>query len=67
MVEPHHSHWIGAKNLLRYFCGTIIHGLIYTIRDVRLLGYTDVDWVGSVMDRKRTSKCCFSLGSSSIS
>ena len=21
MVEPHHSHWIGAKNLLRYLRG----------------------------------------------
>eukprot|EP00253_Pinus_taeda_P004146 PITA_04146 len=38
MVEPHHSHWIGAKNLLRYLRGTITHGLRYTAGDVRLLG-----------------------------
>eukprot|EP00253_Pinus_taeda_P016165 PITA_16165 len=38
MVEPHHSHWIGAKNLLRYLRGTITHGLRYTVGDVRLLG-----------------------------
>ena len=50
MVEPHHSHWIGAKNLLRYLHGTITHGLRYTARDVRLLGYTDVDWAGSAVD-----------------
>eukprot|EP00253_Pinus_taeda_P007774 PITA_07774 len=43
MVEPHHSHWIGAKNMLRYLRGTITHGLRYTVGDVRLLGYTDVD------------------------
>eukprot|EP00253_Pinus_taeda_P019472 PITA_19472 len=55
MVEPHHIHWIGAKNLLRY-----------TVRDVRLFGYTDVDWAGNVEDRKSTSGCCFSLGSASI-
>eukprot|EP00253_Pinus_taeda_P022230 PITA_22230 len=35
MVEPHHSHWIGAKNLLRYLRGTITHGLRYTAGDVR--------------------------------
>jgi len=67
MVEPHHSHWIGAKNLLRYLRGTITHGLRYTTGDVRLHGYTDVDWAGSVVDRKSTSGCCFSLGSASIS
>eukprot|EP00253_Pinus_taeda_P014328 PITA_14328 len=44
MVEPHHTHRIGAKNLLRYLRGTITHELRYTVGDVRLLGYTDVDW-----------------------
>jgi len=67
MVEPHHSHWIGAKNLLRYLQGTITHGLRYTAGDVRLHGYFDVDWVGSVVDHKSTSKCCFYLGSASLS
>ena len=67
MVEPHHSHWIGAKNLLRYLHGTITHGLRYIVGDVRLLGYIDVDWVGSVVDQKSTSGCCFSLGSTLIS
>ena len=43
-VEPHHIHWIGAKNLLRYLWGTITHGLRYTIGDVRLHGYFDADW-----------------------
>ena len=67
MVEPHHIHWIGAKNLLRYLRGTITYELRYTAGDVRLLGYTDVDWAGSVVDQKSTFGCCFSLGSASIS
>eukprot|EP00253_Pinus_taeda_P003226 PITA_03226 len=50
MVEPHPTYWIGAKNLLRYLRGTITHGLRYTARNVRLHGYTDVDWSGSVVD-----------------
>eukprot|EP00253_Pinus_taeda_P011034 PITA_11034 len=33
MVEPHHTHWIGVKNLLRYLRGTITHGLRYTAGD----------------------------------
>eukprot|EP00253_Pinus_taeda_P010598 PITA_10598 len=67
MVEPHHTHWIGAKNLLRYLRGTITYGLRYIIGDVRLHGYSNSDWVGSVVDRKSTYGCCFALGSASIS
>ena len=63
MVEPHHIHWIGAKNLLIYLRGTINHGLRYTAGSLRLHGYTDVHWDGSVVDRKSTSGCCFTLGS----
>eukprot|EP00253_Pinus_taeda_P010044 PITA_10044 len=57
MVEPHHSHWIGAKNLLRYICGIITHGLRYTAGDVRLLGKqksvalstTEVEYIAASM------------------
>lgn len=67
MVEPHHMHWIAAKNLLRYLRGTITYGLRYTVENVRLHGYFDVDWTGSVVDCKSRCGCCFSLGSDSIS
>eukprot|EP00253_Pinus_taeda_P021869 PITA_21869 len=67
MVEPHHIHWITAKNLLRYLQGRITYGLRYTVENVRLRGYSDADWASSVVDRKRTYGCCFSLGSASIS
>ena len=67
MVEPHHFHWVGAKNLLRYLRGTINHGLRYSVGSVTLLGYIDADWAGSVVDRKITSICCFTFGSYSIS
>eukprot|EP00253_Pinus_taeda_P021291 PITA_21291 len=67
MVEPHHIHWIAAENILRYLCGKINYGLRHTAGNLRLHGYTDVDWDGSVVDRKSTSGCCFSLGSAPIS
>jgi len=43
MVEPHHIHWIAAKNLLRYLRGTITHALRYTVGNMRLHGYSDAD------------------------
>eukprot|EP00253_Pinus_taeda_P020247 PITA_20247 len=54
MVRPHHSHWIGAKNLLRYLRGTITHGLRYTARDVRkqksvALSTAEVEYIAASM------------------
>lgn len=43
VVEPHHIHWIAAKNLLRYLQGTINYGLRYTTRNLRIHGYSNVD------------------------
>jgi hypothetical protein len=68
MVEPIHVHLIAAKHVMRYLKGTLDCGLSYNgDHDFRLSGYTNLDWVGSFSDRKRTLGCCFSLGSTMIS
>jgi hypothetical protein len=68
MVEPRGVHLIAAKHVMRYLKGTIDYGLRYVLdREISLEGYTDSDWDGSVVDRKSTSGCCFSLGSTMIS
>jgi hypothetical protein len=67
MVEPSQVHWTAAKHVLRYLRGTMEYGLRYLRRDgVELQGYTNSDWASSVVDRKSTSRCCFSLGSPMI-
>eukprot|EP00253_Pinus_taeda_P030782 PITA_30782 len=64
MVEPKRAHWAAAKHVLRYLQGTVDYGLLYTKgKDIRLSGFTDVDWVGSSVDRKSTSRYCFNIGS----
>jgi hypothetical protein len=30
--------------------------------EVKMQGYSYIDWVGSLVDRKSTLGCCFSLG-----
>ena len=67
MVELRHVHLIVAKHVLRYLKGTIDYDLRY-VEDCEfgLIGYTDSNWVGSVIDGKRTSGCCFSLGLATI-
>ena len=67
MVEPRHVHLIAAKHVLRYLKGTIDYGLRYVANcEFGLVGYTDSNWVGSVTDRKSTSRCCSNLGSTVI-
>jgi hypothetical protein len=68
LVEPRRVHLVVAKHVMRYLKGTMDYGLSYDgDHDFTLNGYTDADWSGNIADRKRTSGCCFSLGSAMIS
>jgi hypothetical protein len=68
LVEPRHVHLEAAKHVMRYLKGTLDCGLSYDgDHNFTLSGYTDSDWAESVVDRKSTSGCCFSLGSTMIS
>jgi hypothetical protein len=54
--------------VLRYLRGTVGYGLRYVSGlDMRLQGYVDADWVGSAVEQKSTSGCCFTLGSAMVS
>jgi hypothetical protein len=68
MSQPRQTHWIAAKHVLRYLQGTVGYGLRYASDvDMRLQGYVDADWAGSIRDRKSTFGCCFTLGSAMVS
>jgi hypothetical protein len=68
LVEPRRVHLVAEKHVMRYLKGTLDYGLSYTRdHDFRLYGYTSSDWVESSSDRKSTSRCCFSLGSTMTS
>ena len=62
MCEQRKMHWVAAKHVLMYLCGTVGYGLRYTSSsDLTLVNYLDSDWVGSVDDQKSTFKCCFMM------
>ena len=68
LIDLRHVHLITAKHILRYLKGTIYYGLKYEAnQNINLEGYVDSDWEGSAINRKRTSRCFFSMGSSVIS
>jgi hypothetical protein len=66
-AEPKESHVQAVKRIFRYLKGTIDLGLWYPRKDsFTLKSYSDVDWVGSVDDRKSTSGGAFFLGESRV-
>ena len=68
MVKPTNLFWKAGKHVLRYLRGTSEYGLWYKQMDeVKLHGFTDVDWAGSPTDRKSTSGGIFSIGSMTVS
>ena len=68
MQTPCDTHLNCAKRVLRYVSGTMDRGILYKEGEaIRLEGYTDADWAGSVSDRRSTSGFIFSLGSGAVS
>ena len=68
MERPKEAHWQAAKIILRYVKGTKRYGISYTTsKNSELIGYADIDWVGSIDDRKSTSGYVFHMGSGAIS
>jgi len=62
------SHFMAAKRILKYLKGTTNVGLWYpSYSPIRLIGYSDSDFVGCKLDRKSTNGTCHLLGSSLIS
>ena len=67
-ADPRDIHLVAVKQILRYLKGTPNLGIWYPREyGFNLLGYTDSDYAGSVVDRKNTSGRCQFLGSRLIS
>jgi hypothetical protein len=68
LVEPKRVHLVAAKHVMRYLKSMLDFVLYYNgDQYFRMIGYTDSDWVGSVSDRKSTSRCCFIMRSTMTS
>eukprot|EP00253_Pinus_taeda_P004990 PITA_04990 len=68
MVQPTKMFWKAAKHVLRYLRGTSQYGLWYRRTEgVKLQGFTDAVWAGSLSNRKSTSGGIFNFGSVTVS
>ena len=67
-ADPRDLHLVAVKRILRYLKGTPNLGIWYPKESgFNLVGYTDSDYAGSVVDRKSTSGSCQFLGSRLVS
>ena len=57
-----------TKHLLHHLHGIVEYGIRYLqCLGISLTRYTKQDWVGSTIDKRSTSGCCFNLGSRVVS
>jgi hypothetical protein len=69
MEAPSQAHWGAVKHILRYLKGTKDYGCRYgkgTDLKPFLLGYSDSDFAGDVVDRKSTTGVVYFLGGNMV-
>ncbi|KAK5787031.1 hypothetical protein PVK06_041682 [Gossypium arboreum] len=58
------KHFQAAKRVLRYIKGTLSYGMLFSkAKSLKLIGYTNSNWAGSIDDMNSTSGYVFTLGS----
>jgi hypothetical protein len=68
MQTPQKPHLDAVRRILRYIKHILQCGIFYEAKSqLQVHGYTYVDWVGNVLDRRSTSGFMFSFGSGVIS
>ena len=65
--NPGPVHWQAVKRIFRYLRGTSDLILCYQGGDLRLRGYSDVDWASDRDERKSTTGYAFLLNGATIS
>jgi len=68
MQSPHNDHWDAVIRILRYIKRTLGQGLLYEDKgSTQIVGFCDIDWAGSPIDRRSTSGYCMSIGGNLVS
>ena len=69
--KPKRAHWNGIKRVIKYIKGTSNYGLFYgrndSSKNVKIVAYSDTDFVGDYETRKSTSGYVIKLGQDLIS
>lgn len=67
MHQPSKQYFGAAKRILHYVLGTSNFGIWYfNHANIKLFGFSDSDWIGSIDDRRSTFRFFLSLRSGGI-
>src|SRR6266436_8055253 len=61
------DHINGAKHIMRYLTGCPGRGIMYTMGESELVGYTDVDWANDHLNRQLISGFAFLYSGGAVS
>ena len=64
--NPGPDHWIAVKHILKYLRRTRDYMLVYSGDDLKILGYTNLDFQGDRDSKKSTSGSVFTLGGGAV-
>ena len=68
MHDSRTDHLAVVHRILRYLEGSAGHGILFRSHGHgKIVAYTDVDWAGSLMDRKSTTGYCTMVGGNLVS
>ena len=69
LSKPTAEHHASAEQVLRYIKGTLNHELVFCKSDktLKVSGYSDSDWAGSLSDRRSVSGYCSTPNSGPVS
>lgn len=71
MHDPRKSHMLDGKGVLRYIKGTLRHGVLFSYGRKRsqeeVIGFSDSDWCGDILDRRSTIGYVFKFQGAQIS
>ena len=67
VCSPSEADWVAAKRVARYLKHTKGWRLLYNDADGELVGHSDADWGGDIVDRKSTTGFVFHYGGAAIS
>lgn len=68
MHNPIEDHMNAVRRILSYLKATLGKGILFTQgASLKIQGYTDADYGGSLMDRRSTTEYCVFLGGNLVS